>query len=46
MKKLTTILLAGILFSACQKNSNESFKDQLTTEEKIVIPAAINPIVR
>ena len=46
MKKLTTILLAGILFSACQKNSNESFKDQLTTEEKIVIPAEENPIAR
>lgn len=42
MKKLITLIAAGILFSACQKSNNESFKDQLTTHEKINIPAEQN----
>ena len=45
MKKLIAIIAAGILISACQKNNNESFKDQLTTQEKIVIPAEESFIV-
>ena len=46
MKKLTTLIAAGIFFSACQKNNNESIKDQLTTQGKIVIPADENSIAR
>ena len=46
MKKFTTILAAGILFSACQKNTNESFDDKLTNQEKIIIPAEETSITR
>jgi hypothetical protein len=46
MKKLTTIIAAGILFSACQKNNDQVSKDELTTEEKIVIPTDKNFIAR
>jgi len=40
MNKIITLIATGILFSACQKHNNGSEKDQLTTQEKIVIPAA------
>ena len=46
MKKLITLIGTGIFFSACQKNNNESVKDQLTTQEKIVIPTEESSIVR
>ncbi|HET9745507.1 MAG TPA: hypothetical protein VFP97_07340 [Chitinophagaceae bacterium] len=46
MKKLIAIMAAGILLSACHKNNHESFKDELTTQEKIVIPAEENSIAR
>jgi hypothetical protein len=39
MKKLIIIIVVGILFLACQKNNNGSFRDDLTTQEKIIIPA-------
>ena len=46
MEKLTTLIAAGIIFSACQRNNNESFKDELTTQKKIVIPDNENSIAR
>lgn len=46
MKKLIAMIAAGIFLSACQKNNHESFKDELTTQEKIVIPADENAIAR
>ena len=44
MKKLITIIATGILLSACQKNNNESIKDELSTQGKIVIPTEENRI--
>lgn len=46
MKKLTILIAAGIFFSACQKNNNDVGKDQLTTHEKIAIPADQNSTAR
>lgn len=44
MKKLTMLIAAAIFFSACQKNmeKEESFKDNLNTEGKVILPAAKN----
>lgn len=46
MKKLITLITAGILFSACQKNYDRVNKDELTTQEKLVIPTKENLIPR
>lgn len=46
MKKLTTLIAAGILFSACQKSNDHVSKDQLNTQGKIVIPTDENSISR
>jgi hypothetical protein len=46
MKKLITLIAAGIIFSACQKNHDGSCKDQLTTQEKIIIPTGENSTAR
>ena len=46
MKKLIAIMTAGIIFYACQKNNNDSFKHELMIQEKIVIPADESSIAR
>lgn len=46
MKKLTAILATGLLLTACQKNNSESFKDQLASQEKILIPAEGSSVAR
>lgn len=38
MKKLMTLAVTGILLSACQKNADQAAKDELSTQEKIVVP--------
>jgi len=46
MKKLITLIAAGIFFTACQKKNNETIKDDLTTQEKIIIPGEESPMAR
>jgi hypothetical protein len=38
MKELITMLAAGIFFTAFQKKNKEIIKDDLITQEKIIIP--------
>jgi uncharacterized lipoprotein YajG len=46
MKKLITILAATIFFSSCQKDSNDNPKDELVTQEKIIIPKETTTVGR
>ena len=46
MKKLITLMTAAIFFSACQKNNIGIAKDDLSTQEKIIIPADVNSLDR
>lgn len=40
MKKLMTLAVTGILLSACQKNADQAAKDELSTQEQIVVPVS------
>ena len=42
MKKIFTIIIPIIVFSACQKNIDRINKDELTSQEKIVVPSDEN----
>lgn len=46
MKKLFVLITATIVFSACKKNNMDAVKDELTTQEKIVIPNNENTVAR
>ena len=38
MKKLITLITAAVIFTACKKNNHGIIKDELTSQEKIIIP--------
>ena len=46
MKKLILIVVTAMIFSACQKDNNPPAMDQLTTQQKIIIPSEINASAR
>ena len=46
MKKLILMVVTAMIFSACQKDNNAPDKDQLTAQQKIIIPSEINSSAR